>query len=116
MTRAVPSVARMLGNETAKSLLVLWANRATLVAELAVLVVFFVFVQFLIGGGRLIEAVFAPTLLGFAAYALAYIVTLKMVAGTLEELNAGTLEQIHLSPLPAWALSMGRVVATAIEP
>jgi ABC-2 type transport system permease protein len=115
MTRAVPSVPRMLGNETAKSLLVLWANRATLVAELAVLVVFFVFVQFLIGGGRLIEAVFAPTLLGFAAYALAYIVTLKMVAGTLEELNAGTLEQIHLSPLPAWALSMGRVVATAIE-
>jgi ABC-2 type transport system permease protein len=110
-----PSLARMLGNETTKSLLVLWAKRATLVPELAVLVVFFLFVQFFIGSGRLVEALYAPTLLGFAAYALAYIVTLKMVAGTLDELNSGTLEQVHLSPLPAWALSVGRLGAAVIE-
>ena len=93
----------------------LWTNRAMLVPELVVLVVFFVFAQFLIGGRRLVEAVFAPTLLGFAAYALTYIVTLKMVAGTLKEMNAGTLEQVHLSPLPAWVLSLGRLTAAAIE-
>ena len=110
-----PSLPRMLGNETAKSLLVLWAHRATLVPELLVLVVFFLFVQFFIGGGRLVEPLYASTLLGFASYALAYIVTLKMVAGTLEEMNAGTLEQVHLSPLPAWALSVGRLAAAVIE-
>ncbi len=112
---AHPSLPRMLGNETAKSLLVLWANRATLLPELAVLVVFFLFVQFVIGSGSLVKAVYGQTLLGFASYALAYIVTLKMVAGTLEELNAGTLEQMHLSPLPAWALSLGRLTGAAIE-
>src|SRR5712692_7995981 len=110
-----PSLPRMLGNETAKSLLVLWAHRATLVPELLVLVVFFLFVQFFIGGGRLVEPLYASTLLGFASYALAYIVTLKMVAGTLEEMNAGTLEQVHLSPLPAWTLSFGRLAAAVIE-
>jgi ABC-2 type transport system permease protein len=40
---------------------------------------------------------------------------LKTVAGTLEEMNAGTLEQVHLSPLPSWALSFGRLVAAAVE-
>lgn len=105
----------MLGNETAKALLVLWANRSTLVPELAVLVVFYVFIQFFIGGGRLVQALYAPSLLGFASYALAWIVTLKMVAGTLEEMNTGTLEQMHLSPLPSWALSVGRLAAALIE-
>lgn len=110
-----PSLARVMGNETSKGLLVLWANRGTLVPELAVLVVFYLFVQFFIGGGRLVAALYAPSLLGFAFYALAYIVTLKMVAGTLEEMNSGTLEQVHLSPLPAWALSIGRLAAALIE-
>ena len=113
--RPRPSLARMLGNETAKGLLVLWANRGTVVPALAVLVVFYLLIQFLIGGGQLVRALYAPTFLGFASYALAYVVTLKMVAGTLEEMNAGTLEQVHLSPLPSWALSLGRLAAAGIE-
>ncbi len=113
--RARPSMLRMVGNETIKGLLTAKANWGTLVPGLAVLVVFYFFVQFLIGNGRLLPALYAPTLLGFAAYSLAYIVSLKTVAGTLEEMNAGTLEQVHLSPLPSWALSFGRLVASAIE-
>ncbi len=113
--RPRPSPTRLLGNETLKGLLVLWAHRGALVPELGVLVIFYVFIQFFIGGGRLVHALFAPTLLAFAAYSLIYIVTLKTVAGTLEEMNAGTLEQIHLSPLPSWTLSLGRLAAAAIE-
>ena len=41
--------------------------------------------------------------------------TLKTVAGILEEMNAGTLEQAHPSPLPAWVLSLGRLGAAIIE-
>lgn len=115
LARPRPSLVRLLGNEVAKGLLSLWANRKTLVPELAVLVAYYILVQFLIGGGRLVQALFAPALLGFASYALAYIVTLKAVAGTLEEMNAGTLEQAHLSPLPAWVLSLGRLGAAIIE-
>ena len=62
-----------------------------------------------------VPALFAPTLLAFAFYTLLYVVTLKMVAGTLQEMNAGTFEQIHLSPLPFWTLSLGRVASAALE-
>jgi ABC-2 type transport system permease protein len=105
----------MLGNETAKGLLVTLANWGTLVPALAVLVVYYIFIQFFIGNGRMVQPLYAPTLLGFASYGLAYIVSLKMVSGTLEEMNAGTLEQLHLSPLPAWTLSLGRLAAAVIE-
>jgi ABC-2 type transport system permease protein len=113
--RPRPSVLRIVGNEAIKGLLTTKANWGTIVPGLAVLVVFYFFVQFLIGSGRLVPALYAPTLLGFSAYAIAYIVSLKTVAGTLEEMNAGTLEQVHLSPLPSWALSFGRLVAAVVE-
>ena len=109
------ALPRTLGNEIVKGLVLLRANWRTLIPELAVLLVFYVLLQFFIGGGRVVHTVLAPTLLGFAFYSLVYIVTLRMVAGTLEEMNAGTLEQIHLSPLPAWALSLGRLAAAAVE-
>ncbi|HKW73819.1 MAG TPA: ABC transporter permease [Candidatus Dormibacteraeota bacterium] len=113
--RPTPSVVRMLGNETSKGLILLWDNRRTILPELGVLLVFYFLIEFLVGGGRVVQALYAPTLLAFSFYALLYIVTLKMVAGTLEEMNAGTLEQIHLSPLPSWALSLCRLASAAIE-
>ena len=113
--RPAPSVVRMLGNETSKGLILLWDNRRTILPELGVLLVFYFLIQFLVGGGRIVQALFAPTLLAFSFYALLYIVILKMVAGTLEEMNTGTLEQTHLSPLPSWALSVGRLASAAIE-
>ena len=109
------AIVRMLGNETDKGLLTLWAHRGTLLPELAGLGALYLFFQFIIGGGHLVHAIFAPTLLGFAAYSFAYLLTLKTVAGTLEEMNTGTLEQSHLSPLPAWLLSVGRLGAALVE-
>lgn len=113
--RQEPSVVRMLANETSKGLILLWVNRRTIVPELGALLVFYFLIQFLVGGGHVVPALFAPTLLAFGFYTLLYIVTLKMVAGTLQEMNAGTLEQIHLSPLPSWVLSLGRIGSAAIE-
>src|SRR5260370_42262542 len=97
--RPRPSVLRMVSNETIKGLLTTKANWGTIVPGLAVLVVFYFFVQFLIGSGRLVPALYAPTLLGFSAYAIAYVGSLKTVADTLEEMNAGTLEQVPSRPL-----------------
>ncbi len=105
----------MLGNETSKGLILLWGNRRTILPELGVLFAFYFLIQFFLGDGRVVQALFAPTLIAFGFYAVLYIVTLKMVAGTLEEMNAGTLEQIHLSPLPSWALSLGRLASAATE-
>jgi len=87
--RPLPLVAGMLGNETWNGLVVLRANWRTLIPALAVLVVFYIFIQFLIAGGRMVQTLYAPTMLGLVFYALLYIVTLRMVAGTLEEMNGG---------------------------
>src|SRR5260370_25373213 len=112
----VRSLPLMLANETAKGLLILRANLGTLIPEIAVLVVFYLFIQFFIGGGRMVPSLYAPSLLGFSAFALSWIVTLKMVARTLPEMKAGTLEQRHPSPPPPLTLSPAPPAATPIEP
>jgi len=85
--RPAPSVVRMLGNETSKGLILLWGNRRTILPELGVLFAFYFLIQFFLGDGRVVQALFGPTLIAFGFYAVLYIVTLKMVAGTLEEMN-----------------------------
>jgi len=52
---------------------------------------------------------------GMAAAAAASIASLGASGGVAEEINAGTLEQTHLSPVPAWALAAGRLGALAVE-
>jgi ABC-2 type transport system permease protein len=110
-----PSAPRMLGNETAKGLRIWWANRATILPELLVLAGMFLGLQYLLGGGRIVPQLVAPTMLGFLPYVFAYLVVVKMVAGVVEELNAGTMEQTHLSPLPAWLLSLGRLASAIVQ-
>jgi ABC-2 type transport system permease protein len=53
---------------------------------------------------------------GFAAFILFYLQSSKLYWRLLGEIQAGTLEQVHLSPLPSWLLTaVGRVVATMLE-
>lgn len=106
---------RIVGNETRKTLLILWSRRATLLPQLAAMAVMYPVMQYLVGGGSFVDALLAPTLLAFVAYVFGYIALLKMSAGVAEELNTGTLAQTHLSPAPAWMLSAGRVMATLVE-
>lgn len=109
------AVARMLGNETAKGLRILWSHKVTLVPQAAMLGVMYLLFQLVLGGGRLVDELLPETLLAFSVYVVAYIALLKMVAGLLEEVNAGTLEQVHLSPLRPWQLSVGRLGAVLAE-
>lgn len=113
--RSGRSALRMLGNETAKGLLIWWANRATILPELLVLAGLFLALQYLLGGGRIVAELVAPTMLGFLPYVFAYQVVIKLVAGVVEELQAGTMEQAHLSPLPAWLLSLGRLGSAIVQ-
>lgn len=108
-------VARMLGNETGKGLRVLWSHKATLVPQFAMLAAMYLMFQYLLGGGRLVDELLPATLLAYSVYVVSYIALLKMVAGILEEVNAGTLEQAHLSPLRPWVLSAGRLMAVLVE-
>jgi ABC-2 type transport system permease protein len=105
----------MLGNETVKNLDILWHRRILVLVELAMMVLFYLGVQYLIGGGSLVDALLPVTMIGFLVYVVAYLLLVKVVAGILEEMNMGTLEQMHLSPLPPWLLSVGLVTAVMAE-
>lgn len=104
-------LGRMLGNETAKGLRILWSHKIVLLPQLANMAVLYLMFQLVIGGGRLVDDLLPATAVAFSIYVVSYIGLLKMVAGLMEEVNAGTLEQTHLSPLRAWQLSVGRLGA-----
>ncbi|MGH2470236.1 MAG: ABC transporter permease [Chloroflexota bacterium] len=108
-------VARMLGNETDKGLRIWWSHKITLIPQLALMSTTYLLFQAVLGGGHFVQALLPLTLLAYLAYVAGYMALLKMAAGLLEEVNAGTLEQTHLSPLPAWALSLGRLGAVLAE-
>ncbi|MGH2587322.1 MAG: ABC transporter permease [Dehalococcoidia bacterium] len=113
--RSPATILRMLGNETAKNLNILWHRRVLVLVELAMMVVFYLGVQYLIGGGSFVDALLPVTMIGFLVYVVAYLLLVKVVAGILEEMNTGTLEQMHLSPLPPWLLSVGLLMAVMAE-
>lgn len=108
-------LVRMVGNETYKNLLTLWAYRLTLIPELALLAVTYLMLQFFIGGGELVDALIPPTTLAYVAYVFTYYTLLKVVSGLLEEVNTGTLEQTHIGPIPSWGLSLSRVGAAMVQ-
>jgi ABC-2 type transport system permease protein len=117
-TQAAPGagqVARMLGNETGKALRVLWVYKGPLVFQLGYMTALYWLVQFFVGGGRVVGGLLAMTLAAFLAYVVSHIASLRMVAGLLEEVYTGTLEQSLLSPLRPWVASTGRLVAALAE-
>lgn len=109
------TTARIVVNEAAKGLRVAWAYRASQVAALLTSVGTYLVIQYFIGGGRIVDALVAQTAPGLFAYVVVFVANLRLVAGILEERNSGTLEQAHLSPLPAWQLALGRLAAVMIE-
>jgi ABC-2 type transport system permease protein len=55
-------------------------------------------------------------MVGYAAYLFIYLQSAKLFWRLLGEIQAGTLEQVYLSPLPAWLVATaGRVLATVLE-
>jgi ABC-2 type transport system permease protein len=108
-------VTRAVLNETGKSLLLLWRHRVLVLLELFSLAIFYPFIQFVIGNGAFDRALLPPTLLAFPTLPLLFIATMKLVGDLLEEINSGTFEQLHLSPVsPAWLL-VGRILGLIIE-
>lgn len=106
---------RVVANEAVKGLLVAWSRKATLVPQVVLAMVMYLMVQLVLGEGRIIHTVLPLTLFSFLAYFVVYMAMMNMVAGLLEEANAGTLEQSLLGPLRPWTLSIGRLIAAVGE-
>lgn len=107
--------ASMVGNEIAKVLRLRWAYRGTVIPELVSGIALYLMGQYFVGGGRILDDLVVETVPGIFAFLVGYGTIMRMVAGVLEERNAGTLEQTHLSPLPAWQLATGRLAAALAE-
>ena len=115
-----------IGNEVHKGLLHGWAERRQILMELGMFVPLFLLFAGLFGRGEaIVEGRFRWTLapgpttwlfVGFASFMFFYLQAQKLFWRLLGEVQTGTLEQVHLSPLPSWLVAAaGRVVAAIVE-
>ena len=120
------ATAIAIGNEVHKGLLHAWGERFQILTELPLFVVSLLLFALLVGRGeeiasghldwRLDPARVAPLFVGYAAFTFFYLQTAKLFWRLLGEIQTGTLEQVYLSPLPAWLVATaGRVLATVLE-
>jgi ABC-2 type transport system permease protein len=115
-----------VGNEIHKGLLHAWGERLQILIELPLFLIFFLLVALVVGRGQQIigghldwrfqPAEVSPLMVGYAVFLFIYLQTAKLFWRLLGEIQAGTLEQVYLSPLPAWLVATaGRVLATVLE-
>jgi ABC-2 type transport system permease protein len=116
-----------VGNEIVKGLRHGWSERLQILIELPLFVGFLLLVSFTAGkaativAGGTLDWTLEPRratwmLLGMVAFTYAYLHVQKMFWRLLAEIQAGTLEQTYLSPLPSWVhVVAGRIVAAVAE-
>jgi len=125
-TLGLRAAAIAIGNEIEKGLLAAWGERLQIVIELPLFLGFFLLLALVLGRGQQIasghldwrfdSARVSSLMVGYAAYLFMYLQSAKLFWRLLGEIQAGTLEQVYLSPLPAWMVATaGRVLATVVE-
>lgn len=114
-----------VGNETLKGLRHGWSERLQILIELPLFVTFVLLLAFTVGRGTTIATTgrldwsLDPRqagwlLVGMAAFTYTYLHVQKLFWRLLAEIQAGTLEQTYLSPLPSWVHVVGGRVLAAI--
>jgi ABC-2 type transport system permease protein len=115
-----------LGGEVRKGLLFAWAERLQILLELPFFALFILLLGPLLGAGNQIAAGRVSwtlhsgrtslLLLAFLPALVFYFQAVKLFWRLLAEIQAGTLEQVYLSPLPSWLVAAaGRLVAALAE-
>ena len=104
-----------LGNEVRKGLLFAWSERLQIVMELPFFALFILLLGPLLGAGRQIAAGHLSWTLNsgrtsllvvaFVPAMFFYFQAVKMFWRLLGEIQAGTIEQVYLSPLPSWLVA-----------
>jgi ABC-2 type transport system permease protein len=115
-----------LGNEIHKGLRFAWSERLQILIELPMFAAFILLLGPLLGQGRqvaqghvqwsLSSATTSIMVVWFVPFIFFYMQVVKMFWRLLGEIQAGTIEQVYLSPLPPWLVAAaGRVVAAFVE-
>ncbi|HKC19870.1 MAG TPA: ABC transporter permease, partial [Candidatus Dormibacteraeota bacterium] len=120
------NVAIALRNEVGKGLRFAWSERLQILIEMPMFAVFVILLGPLLGQGENIASgrvdwslnsqTTSAMIVWFVPFIFFYMQVVKMFWRLLGEIQAGTLEQVFLSPLPPWLVAAaGRVVAAALE-
>jgi ABC-2 type transport system permease protein len=115
-----------LGNEVRKGLRFAWAERLQILIELPMFGAFIVLLGPLLGQGQYVvtgevswsldSGTTSIMVVWFVPFIFFYMQVVKMFWRLLGEIQAGTIEQVFLSPLPSWLVAAaGRVVAAFLE-
>jgi ABC-2 type transport system permease protein len=114
--RSTPRATLMvIGAETRKGFELLRGRPAMIVLGLASMWLLYLGTELLIGHGSLPRGLLPPTVVGITMYMFLFIASLSMVADLMEEMRAGTLEQMHLSPVPPSVLVLGRLSSAGAQ-
>src|SRR5712692_11283115 len=111
----IRAFATAIGNEIVKGLIDLWRGKLASLLELILFALFFLAITFALGRGTFHREQVAPLLLGFVGYIFFHMQTNRLFWGLLGEMQSGTLEQMYLSPLPSWLLTIGLEAAAVVE-
>jgi hypothetical protein len=129
MPRIGPAPARFftaLGNEIRKGLLFAWSERLQIAMEVPFFAVFVLLLGPILGAGHQIATGHLSwtlnshrvsiIMVAFLPAMFFYFQAVKLFWRLLGEIQAGTIEQVYLSPLPSWLVAAaGRVIAAIVE-
>ena len=102
-------------NETYKRLLIIWDYKFDVLTQLVMIGTIFIGASFFMGGGQFDPKQLAPLFLGYVVWFYARVVITTTSADLLGEAQAGTLEQMYMTPVPTEILVLGRMFATLIS-
>ena len=106
---------RLVANEAAKGLTLMWRRRAMVASTVVMQGVVYLGISLFIGGGHIVRPLMTLTLPALLASVVAVTAALQGSGGLAEEINGGTLEQTQLSPAPPELQVLGRLAALAVE-
>lgn len=111
----MPVTLYIISNETIKRLRILWTYRMNILTQVLTVGFIFIGASYFIENGQLNPAPLASVLLGYLIWFYARIVIMSSSEDLAREMQAGTLEQIYMSPVSASLLLFARLVAMLLS-
>jgi ABC-2 type transport system permease protein len=102
-------------NETHKRLLLLWNYKFNIVTQFVTVILLFIGAVFFVQGGEFDPGQMPALLLGYIIWFYARIVIMSTSSDLISEAQAGTLEQMYMSPVNTDFLLLGRVLALLVS-
>lgn len=108
-------ILSIIGNEMYKRLRILLAYKMNIVTQIVTVALIFIGVCYFIENGQLNPAPLASILLGYLVWFYARVVIMSSSEDLMGEAQAGTLEQMYMSPIPASLLLFARMIALLLS-